>query len=96
MIFMPRLWRHLTNWNIQMPLLYGVQMTDNFPEHTLLSNAFFWQGEAHYQMQDFDNAIVKYNRVIEQYNESSKYPAALLKAGLSCFALYKIRKVSLG
>jgi tol-pal system protein YbgF len=64
-------------------------MTDNFPEHTLVSNAFFWQGEAHYQMQDFDNAIVKYNRVIEQYAQSSKYPAALLKAGLSCFALYK-------
>jgi tol-pal system protein YbgF len=67
-------------------------MTDNYPEYTLVSNAFFWQGEAHYQMQDFDNAIVKYNRVIEQYPQSSKYPAALLKAGLSCFALYKYKE----
>jgi tol-pal system protein YbgF len=67
-------------------------MTDNYPEYTLVSNAFFWQGEAHYQMQDFDNAIVKFNRVIEQYPQSSKYPAALLKAGLSCFALYKYKE----
>jgi tol-pal system protein YbgF len=65
------------------------EMIDNFPEHTLVSNAFFWQGETHYQMQDFENAVVKYNKVIEQYAKSSKYPAALLKAGLSCFALNK-------
>jgi tol-pal system protein YbgF len=65
------------------------EMTDNFPEHKLVSNAFFWQGEAHYQMQDFDNAMLKYNKVIEKYAESSKYPPALLKAGLSCFALNK-------
>jgi tol-pal system protein YbgF len=75
--------------NYPMALNLWDEITDNFPEHKLLSNAFFWQGEAHYQMQDFDNAILKYNKIIEKYAESSKYPSALLKAGLSCFALNK-------
>jgi TolA-binding protein len=43
-------------------------------------------------MQDFDNAILNYNKVIEKYAESSKYPAALLKMGLSLFALNKSKE----
>lgn len=71
--------------------LWG-EMTDNFPGHKLVSNAYFWQGEACYQLQDFDNAVLNYNKVIEKYAESSKYPAALLKMGLSCFALNESRE----
>jgi tol-pal system protein YbgF len=73
----------------QKALILLGEMTDNFPEHKLASNAYFWQGEACYQMQDFDNATLNYSKVIEKYAESSKYPAALLKMGLSCFALNK-------
>lgn len=67
-------------------------LTHNFPAHELASNAYFWQGEACYQMQDFNNAVLMYNMVIEKYAESSKYPSALLKMGLSGFALNKNRE----
>jgi len=73
-------------------LTLWTEMTDHFPGHKLASNAYFWKGEVCYQMQDFDNAILNYNKVIEKYAESSKYPAALLKMGLSLFALNKSKE----
>jgi tol-pal system protein YbgF len=73
----------------QKALSLWVELTGNFPEHKMASNAYFWQGEAFYQMQDFENAVLEYNKVIKEYPGSNKYPAALLKCGLSCFALNK-------
>ena len=66
-------------------------MVDGFPEHELVPNAYFWKGEAYYQLQDFAKAALQYNTVIEQYPKSNKYPAALLKQGLSYYALDKNR-----
>lgn len=68
------------------------EMVGGFPGHKLVSGAYFWQGEAYYQVGDFDMALRKYHTVIEKYGESRKYPSALLKAGLSCYALNKSRE----
>ena len=75
------------NMEYQKALDMWTEMTHHFPDHKLTPNAYFWQGEACYQLQDFDNATLKYNRVIENYKKSTKYPAALLKQGLSYYAL---------
>jgi tol-pal system protein YbgF len=55
----------------------------SFPNHKLIPNAIFWQGECYYQVGKYDEAILKYQEVIEQHPKSDKYPAALLKQGVS-------------
>lgn len=59
------------------------QFTDLYPKHTLAPNAYFWQGESSYQLQDYARAAVAYQQVIEKFPRSSKYAAALLKQGMS-------------
>ena len=63
------------------------EMTACFAGHGLMPDAYFWQGEAFYQLQDFKNAVISYKKVIENYPETNKYAAALLKAGLSDYAM---------
>lgn len=65
------------------------QFVKDFPEHELVPNAYFWQGESYYQMQDYARAVLKYQEVIENYAKSTKYPAALLKQGISFYELDK-------
>ncbi len=55
----------------------------SFPNHKLIPNAIFWQGECYYQVGKYDEAILRYQDVIEQHPKSDKYPAALLKQGVS-------------
>jgi TolA-binding protein len=52
-------------------------------------NAIFWQGESFFQMGDFANAVLTYQKVIENHSTSNKYKAALLKQGISFFKLKK-------
>ncbi len=59
------------------------QFTDLYPKHSLTPNAYFWQGESSYQLQDYARAAVAYQQVIEKFPRSGKYPAALLKQGMS-------------
>jgi len=54
-----------------------------YPQSPLVPNAEFWMGEAHYQMSDFQGALVNYQAVVQGYPNSSKTPDALLKIGYS-------------
>lgn len=76
----------------QAALGFLSEMTACFEEHKLISSAYFWHGEACYQLQDFENAVKNYNKVIKDYPESPKYPAALLKSGLSDYAMGNIEE----
>lgn len=60
-----------------------------FPKDPLVPNAIFWQGESFFQMGDFANAVLTYQKVIENHSTSNKYKAALLKQGISFFKLKK-------
>ena len=42
-----------------------------------------------FQMQDYANAVLTYQKVIEEHKSSNKYTAALLKQGISFFKLKK-------
>jgi tol-pal system protein YbgF len=57
--------------------------TTNFSSHNLASNAWFWQGESNYQMQEFGSAALSYQEVITKFPNSNKIAAAMLKQGLS-------------
>lgn len=64
-----------------------------FPDHFLVPNAVFWQGECYYQLQDYKRAVLAYQDVIKKYPKSSKFKYALLKQGIS---LYKLDRADLG
>lgn len=65
------------------------EFVKGFPKDPLVPNAIFWQGECFFQMQDYANAVLTYQKVIEDHSESNKYTAALLKQGISFFKLKK-------
>lgn len=65
------------------------EFVKGFPKDPLVPNAIFWQGECFFQMQDYANAVLTYQKVIEDHSASNKYTAALLKQGISFFKLKK-------
>lgn len=65
-------------------------LSANHPQHKLVSNALFWEGECYYKLKNYPNAAMAYQEVIEKYVGSPKYQAALLKQGM---ALYNAGKV---
>ncbi|HKI81741.1 MAG TPA: tetratricopeptide repeat protein, partial [Pseudodesulfovibrio sp.] len=46
-------------------------------------SAVFWQGQCYYMLKDYARAVILYEDVIEKYQKSSKYKAALLRSGYS-------------
>ena len=65
------------------------EFASQFPEHDLVANAYFWQGECLYQMEKYAQAVLLYDKVISEYDQSAKHPSALLKQGLALYALDK-------
>jgi tol-pal system protein YbgF len=63
------------------------EFAEKYPEHELVPNAVFWQGECFYQMREYARAVLKYQEVIDDYRDSTKYRAALLKQGISFMRL---------
>jgi tol-pal system protein YbgF len=68
--------------------LEAVQMfTDlagQFPNHSLTGNFYYWIGEAHFQLGNYQDAVTALNRVF-QYPQSPKQDDALLMLG-KCYA----------
>jgi len=62
--------------------LWG-EFVKDYSKHALAGNAWFWQGEAYYQMNDFANAALAYNEVITKFPKSPKVPSSYLKQGMS-------------
>lgn len=69
------------------------EFVKGFPKDPLVPNALFWQGECFFQLQDYANAVLTYQKVIEEHSKSNKYKAALLKQGIS---FYKLKKDQAG
>ena len=67
------------------------EFATTFPQHPLLSNAVFWQGESFFQMGDYGQAVLAYQDVISKHPQSNKYTASMLKQGASFFRLGKDR-----
>ncbi|MEO1574625.1 MAG: tol-pal system protein YbgF [Pseudomonadota bacterium] len=56
---------------------------EQFPENTLVDNAYYWLGETGYVSGDFDAAINSFNEVVTRFPESQKVADAKLKIGFS-------------
>lgn len=63
--------------------------TETYGTHKLISNAWFWRGEANYQLGNFPAAALDYEQVISKYPKSGKIASCYLKQAL-CF--YKTGK----
>jgi tol-pal system protein YbgF len=53
------------------------------PRTEYSGNAQFWIGECYYNEQQYDKAILEYEKVVTNFPEGNKVPYALLKQGLS-------------
>lgn len=58
-----------------------------FPDHDLAANAAYWIGEAFYGEKKYENAILQFQEVIQEYADHPKAVSALLKQGLAFKAL---------
>jgi len=54
-----------------------------YPNTELSDNAQYWIGETYYLKQDFERAILEYEKAIVKYPEGDKIPAALFKQALA-------------
>ncbi|MCB2425631.1 tol-pal system protein YbgF [Methylophaga pinxianii] len=59
------------------------EFPQNYPNSTYLPNVYYWQGEAHYVLREFDKAINAFDKVLSSYPDSNKVSDALLKRGFS-------------
>ncbi len=75
--------------NYDQALNSFTDFTNTFPNHSLISNAWFWQGETQYQRKDYAAAALAYEKVISTFPNSNKAPAAYLKQGMSFLQLNK-------
>jgi len=60
---------------------------EKYPQHELAINARYWIGEAYYGEKKFENAILKFQEVIQLYSDHPKAASALLKQGMAFDAL---------
>lgn len=63
--------------------------TTVYPDHKLVSNAWFWQGECQYQLKNYAGAALAYENVISKFPNSNKTPASYLKQAMSFIELKK-------
>jgi tol-pal system protein YbgF len=52
-----------------------------YPAGVYSDNAQYWLGETSYVTRDFDNALVEFNKLLDNYPTSQKVSGALLKIG---------------
>ncbi len=56
---------------------------ERFPRSNLADNSLFWTGEIYFAEQWYERAIVEYQKVIDDYPQGNKVPAAYLKQGIA-------------
>ncbi len=64
---------------------------ERYPDHDLAVNAMYWIGEAYYGEKKYENAILQFQDVIQEYGDHPKAAAALLKQGMAFAALDDIK-----
>lgn len=54
-----------------------------YPKGKMAPNSRFWLGDCYYNQQEYELAILEYQKVIADYPSDGKAPSALLKQGLA-------------
>lgn len=62
---------------------------EQFSESPVADNALYWIGECYFSQEKFEEAIEQFNKLILNYPQGDKIPAAYLKKGISLTELGK-------
>ena len=57
------------------------------PDTNLTDNSLFWIGESYYDQAQYEQAILEYDKVIQQFPRGDKVPSALLKQAFAFDAI---------
>jgi tol-pal system protein YbgF len=60
---------------------------EKYSSNDLAPNAHYWIGESYYTEKSYDQAILEFEKVIKNYPDKGKAPAAMLKQGLAFKAI---------
>jgi tol-pal system protein YbgF len=58
-----------------------------YPDTNLTDNAYFWIGESYYEEEQFEQAILEYDKVVQSFPDGDKVPSALLKQAFAFDAI---------
>ncbi|MBD3336747.1 MAG: tol-pal system protein YbgF, partial [Candidatus Eisenbacteria bacterium] len=76
-------YRDVTEGNYQLALMELREFLDRFGETPLADNAQYWIGEIYYAQQQYPQAVEEFLKVVNDYPEADKVPAAYLKTAFS-------------
>ncbi|MBF0378887.1 MAG: tol-pal system protein YbgF [Desulfamplus sp.] len=62
-------------------------LAQNYPNHSLAVNSYYWIGECRYSTKDYKGAIAIFKELVEKYPNGRKVPDALLKTAYSYIAI---------
>lgn len=68
------------------------QYLARYPQGSMLDNAQYWLGEAHYVLKDYPQAVRDFQTVLDRYPDSRKVPDALLKLGYTQYETKNYRE----
>ncbi|MEW9624463.1 tol-pal system protein YbgF [Rhodanobacter geophilus] len=63
---------------------------EQYPDHPLTPNAFYWLGESYYVTTNYQVALQAFQHLLSQFPQSEKAPDALLKVG---YCQYELKQV---
>ncbi len=55
----------------------------NYPSSDYADNALFWIGECHFQLGDYERAVLTFEDVVKRYPDENKVPDALYRQGIA-------------
>lgn len=72
----------VTRGNYDLAVAGFREFLKNYPSSSLADNAQYWIGEAFYAREKHAEALAEFLKVVEEYPNQDKVPAAMYKAGL--------------
>ncbi len=64
-----------------------LRFAERYPKTDLTDNAYFWIGETYYDQQQYEKAILAYDKVVQGFPNGDKVPSALLKQAFAFDAI---------
>jgi tol-pal system protein YbgF len=75
--------------NYELAIKGFKQYIQLFPRNSLADNSLYWIGECYYAQKMYQEAANTFERLINQYSDGDKIPAAMLKKGFALIAMGK-------
>lgn len=74
---------HFYQGRFALALTWFSRVEKEYPGHSLIPNAIFWQAECHFQSARYPLAISLYQRLLDQHSKSPKTIDAMYKLGIT-------------